>query len=88
MIYLGGLVSLGGFGLYNMAMRWLPASQAAMSINLVPLVALLMGWIWLGEALTSLQLVAALAIFGGVLLGQWTKPVARVRQPLASIGAD
>ena len=87
-IYLGGLVSLGGFGLYNMAMRWLPASQAAMSINLVPLVALLMGWIWLGEALTPLQLVAALAIFGGVLLGQWTKPVARVRQPLAAIGAD
>lgn len=68
-----------------MAMRWLPASQAAMSINLVPLVALLMGWIWLGEELTPLQLVAALAIFGGVLLGQWTKPVARNREPLASM---
>lgn len=69
-VYLGGLVSLGGFGLYNMAMRWIPASQAAMSINLVPLVALFMGWLWLDEALTSLQWVAALAIFAGVVLGQ------------------
>ncbi len=84
-IYLGGLVSLGGFGLYNMAMRWVPASQAAMSINLVPLIALLMGWVWLDEALSALQWVAALAIFAGVLLGQWTKPVIRAREPLASL---
>ena len=68
-----------------MAMRWIPASQAAMSINLVPLIALLMGWLWLDEALSSLQWVAALAIFSGVLLGQWTKPVARVRELLASL---
>lgn len=69
-LYLGGVVTLGGFGLYNMAMRWLPASQAAMSINLVPLIAILLGWIWLGEALSSLQWLAAAAILGGVLLGQ------------------
>ena len=31
------------------------------------------------------ELVAGLTIFGGVLLGQWTKPVARARQPLASL---
>ena len=69
-LYLGGLVTLGGFGLYNMAMRWIPASQAAMSINLVPLIALLMGWLWLDESLSLLQSGAALAIFGGVVLGQ------------------
>jgi drug/metabolite transporter (DMT)-like permease len=51
-------------------MRWIPASQAAMSINLVPLIALLMGWLWLDESLSLLQSVAALAIFGGVVLAQ------------------
>ena len=30
-LYLGGIVTLGGFGLYNMAMRWLPASGAKVS---------------------------------------------------------
>ena len=69
-LYLGGIVTLGGFGLYNMAMRWLPASQAAISINLVPLIAIFLGWLWLGEALSSLQWLAAAAILGGVLLGQ------------------
>ncbi len=77
-LYLGGLVTLGGFGLYNMAMRWIPASQAAMSINLVPLIALLMGWLWLDEALNSWQCFAALAIFSGVLLAQL--PASRARR--------
>ncbi|WP_409420659.1 DMT family transporter [Pseudaeromonas sp. ZJS20] len=70
-LYLGGIVSLGGFGLYNLAMRTLPAAEAAMSINLVPLLAILMGWLALGEALSPLQGLAALLILGGVLLGQW-----------------
>ena len=68
--YLGGIVTLGGFGLYNMAMRWLPASQAAMSINLVPLLAILVGWLLLGENMTPLQALAALLILGGVVISQ------------------
>ncbi len=68
--YLGGIVTLGGFGLYNMAMRWLPASQAALSINLVPLLAILVGWLLLGENMTPLQALAALLILGGVVISQ------------------
>lgn len=68
--YLGGIVTLGGFGLYNMAMRWLPASEAALSINLVPVLAILVGWLGLGEALSAGQVVAALLILGGVLISQ------------------
>ena len=68
--YLGGIVTLGGFGLYNMALRVLPASEAALSINLVPLLAILVGWLLLGEAMTPLQSLAALLILGGVVISQ------------------
>ena len=68
--YLGGLVTLGGFGLYNQAISRLPAAQAAAAINLVPLVAVLSGWSMLGEALTPAQAAACALALAGVILGQ------------------
>lgn len=68
--YLGGVVTLGGFGLYNLAVTRLPSAQAAASINLVPLVAVLGGWALLGETLPPAQLAACGVILAGVLLGQ------------------
>ena len=71
--YLGCVVTLGAFGLYNMAVVRLPAAQAAASINLVPLVAVLSGWALLGETLAPAQLAACALILAGVLLGQTGK---------------
>jgi len=68
--YLGGVVTLGAFGLYNMAVTRLPSAQAAASINLVPLVAVLAGWFMLGERLGPGQFAACGLILAGVLLGQ------------------
>jgi drug/metabolite transporter (DMT)-like permease len=68
--YLGAFVSLGAFGLYAMALAKLPASRAALAINAVPVVALLAGWLVLGEALGALQALGCLAIAAGVALGQ------------------
>lgn len=68
--YLGGLVTLGGFGLYNQAVTRLASAQAAASINLVPLVAVLSGWSMLGEALAPAQMAACALILAGVVLGQ------------------
>lgn len=68
--YLGGIVTLGAFGLYNMAVVRLPASQAALSINLVPPVAVLSGWLLLGETMAPAQAAACAVILAGVLLGQ------------------
>ncbi len=68
--YLGGLVTLGGFGLYNQAISRLPAAQAAAAINLVPLVAVLAGWSMLGEALSPTQVAACALALAGVILGQ------------------
>jgi len=68
--YLGGVVTLGGFGLYNQAVTRLASAQAAAAINLVPLVAVLAGWFVLGEALAPAQTLACAVILAGVLLGQ------------------
>lgn len=68
--YLGGIVTLGAFGLYNMAVARLPAAQAAASINLVPVVAVLSGWLLLGETMVPAQAGACAVILAGVLLGQ------------------
>ena len=73
-LYLGCFVTLGGFGLYNMAMARMDAGRAAMSINLIPLVAVATGWIVLGEALRPVQAIACAAIVGGVVLGELGAP--------------
>ncbi len=61
-VFLGLGASLGAFGLYNFALSQLPAGRASLAINLVPVVALLAGWIVRGETLTLVQLVGAALI--------------------------
>jgi len=68
--YLGIFVSLGAFGLYNSALKALPASRAALSINLVPAVALITGWFVRGEELSLLQLGACALIVGAVVFAE------------------
>ena len=81
--YLGGVVTLGAFGMYHRAVMSLPSAQAAASINLVPLVAVLAGWVMLGEALAPAQLAACGLILAGVLLGQTRPGKAHTRQAQA-----
>ena len=68
--YLGIMVSLVAFGLYNTALAKLPASRASLSINLVPAVAVVAGWLALRESLTSLQFAACAIIVGAVVWGE------------------
>ena len=69
-VYLGAFVSLGAFGLYAMALGRLAASRASLAINAVPVVALLAGWLVLGESLGAVQVGGCVAIAAGVALGQ------------------
>lgn len=68
--YLGGFVTLGAFGLYNMAISRVAAARAVIAVNVVPLVAVATGWILLGEALTPVQFVAGAVIAVAVYLGE------------------
>lgn len=68
--YLGVAVSLGAFGLYNTAVARMPANRAALSINAVPVVALLSGWLLLGESLSPLLLGACAVIVAAVVFAE------------------
>ncbi len=70
LLFLGSCVTLGAFGLYNWGMSRLPASSASAFINLVPVTAVLMGWLILGETLNPAQLAASACVLAGVWLSQ------------------
>lgn len=70
LLYLGVFVSLGAFGLYNWGISRISAVKASSYINLVPVTAVLTGWLILGESLTLIQCFCALTIFTGVIISQ------------------
>ena len=70
MLFLGSLVTLGAFGLYNWGMSRVPASRAATFINLVPVTAVVLGWVILNESLNLFQIIASAVVVGGVYLSQ------------------
>ncbi|MDO9625398.1 MAG: DMT family transporter [Pseudomonas sp.] len=69
--YLGVLVTVGAYGLYNFGVSRLPASQASGFTNLIPVFTLAFAMLLLGERLNGMQLLAALLVFSGVALSQW-----------------
>jgi len=87
-VYLGVFVSLGAFGLYNTALHLMPASRASLAINLVPAVALLTGWLALGETLSPTQLLACAVILGAVLFGESGREPDRASSAVAVAAAD
>jgi drug/metabolite transporter (DMT)-like permease len=70
LLYLGSFVSLGAFGLYNWAISQVPAAKAAAYINLIPVLALAIGWSMLGESFSPVQLAAAATVVAGVAVSQ------------------
>jgi drug/metabolite transporter (DMT)-like permease len=85
--YLGVFVSLGAFGLYNTALRSMPANRASLAINLVPAVAVLGGWMLRGESLSPVQLAACAIIIGAVALSE-TGPAVRAETIDATVDFD
>ncbi len=69
-VYLGAIITLGAYGLYNYGLKHVPANKAASYVNLIPIFSVIMGWLLLGETFTALQSVAAAVIMGGVYLTQ------------------
>jgi drug/metabolite transporter (DMT)-like permease len=69
-LYLGTVVSVGAYGLYNFGISRIPASQAAAFVNLIPVFSILFGYLILGERLTLWQWLACALVFCGVLVSQ------------------
>jgi drug/metabolite transporter (DMT)-like permease len=76
-VYLGAVITLGAYGLYNFGLKHVPASSAAMYVNLIPVFSVLLGWLVLDETLSPSQSVAALVVMTGVYLSQQRQPKER-----------
>lgn len=80
LIFLGSCVTFGAFGLYNWGISHIRAAQASSFINLVPVVAVILGWAVLGESLSFRQCLAAVAVIAGVMLSQAADRLKMIRQ--------
>jgi len=58
--------SLGGYTLYTLGLRDLPASQASVIATWEVVTAAALGWICFGESLTPLQILGAVLVCGGI----------------------
>ena len=70
LLFLGAGVTLGAFSLYNWAITRMPAGTASAHINLIPVVAVTCGFLFLGEVMSGVQLAAAGVVLFSVLMTQ------------------
>ena len=68
LFYLGGCVSFLSFGLFNWGIGRTEASKASVFINLIPIIAIFLGWAVLDEYLNLNQIFAACLVIGGVFI--------------------
>jgi len=68
--YLGVVVTLGGYGMFNLALSRIEASKASVFVNLIPVFTVLLAYLFLGEVLSQTEMMASFVIFGGIIISQ------------------
>ena len=68
LFFLGVAPTLGGFGLYTMSMRFIPATTANLIATLEPVLTAVWAYFFLSELLKGSQLFGGLLILAGVIL--------------------
>jgi drug/metabolite transporter (DMT)-like permease len=74
-LYLGTFVTFGAFALYNYAVSKMSVGRVSAFINLIPVVALLLGWGVMNEQINAMQWGAVVLVMTGVLISQKNSPV-------------
>jgi drug/metabolite transporter (DMT)-like permease len=59
--------------IWYVSVQRLGASHTSIYSNAIPLVAMFVAWLWLGEPITGAKLAGATAVVGGVLLTRWSR---------------
>lgn len=72
LLYLTLGATMGGFLCYNYALTRIPAAQAAVVINCIPVVTAGSAWLLLGERLSLVQALGGLVVLGAVMLSNYT----------------
>lgn len=75
-IYLGVIITMGAFALYNYGLSRLSAPRAIIFLNAIPVFTLIMSFAFLGEQFQVGQWVASALVLGGVFICQHRKPAA------------
>lgn len=78
-LYLGTVVSVGAYGLYNFGISRIPAGQASAFVNLIPVFTIIISFLVLDERLTSWQWLASGLVMTGVFLSQSTVDMHRIK---------
>ncbi len=68
--YLGAFVTIGAYGLYNFSLSRIPANQASIFVNLIPVFTIILGWMILDEHLLAQQYPATILILIGIFVSQ------------------
>lgn len=76
-LYLGIGVTIVAYWFYNFGISRLPAGQASIFVNLIPVITLFLGWLILGERLMPMQYAAAFLVLTGVFLSQGNQTPSR-----------
>ncbi|MCP4745574.1 MAG: DMT family transporter [Desulfobacteraceae bacterium] len=72
-LYLGAFITIGAYGFYNYGVSKVPASHAAVFINLIPVFSVIFARIFLGEKFNIHQYSAAAIILLGIFISQHRK---------------
>ncbi len=69
-LYLGTVITIGAYGLYNYGVSKIPAGKAGAWSNLIPVATLVMGQLILGDVILPAQYAASVLVLAGVFLSQ------------------
>lgn len=69
-LYLGVVVTLGGYGLYNFALTKIEASKAAIFIYLIPVFTVFLAFLILDEKLSITEFIACFVVLFGVFISE------------------
>ncbi|MCP3923588.1 MAG: DMT family transporter [Desulfobacterales bacterium] len=69
-VYLGSFITLGAYGLYNFGVSKIPASQASLFVNLIPLFTIILAFLVLDETFTKVQYLASIMVLAGLYITQ------------------